>query len=179
MTYDEKVKEYDEKVKNVADARVNEEPIYNNNPESAAILISHLFRVARKQVCILCGNINEEIYGQERVIEAVKNFISDKSQKLKIIIEEPSKINSSDKGSDHKHPLLKLINSKNNVEIKQWDNETNKIGKHFALCDDDCFRFEADVNKTEAIGCFGDKKNGKILGDAFDRFWKNSVKYTP
>jgi hypothetical protein len=112
----------------------------------------------------LTGTLNARVYGNEAVITAARQFLATPDHRLEIVFEE--KIEELDLA---RHPLLAALDGRENLQIwRVMPEYQGKFVSHFALMDDDSYRFEADKSQTSAVAAFGDKKRFKQLDSAFE-----------
>lgn len=148
--------------------------IANSSPEHAAILYETFFAHAEKEVCILCDNLNPDIFDRNSVIEAAKNFIvtpnADGSRRKLLI----GVTGTPD-------PNSKFIASMKNIKKGFKDDERKKDlrifpcpqiiadGKfvNFAIFDDCGYRFEPDSSKCSAIASVNDAPFAAKLRQVF------------
>jgi hypothetical protein len=138
-------------------------PLLNGTLDHAMMIIQAMFSHAVQSVKILTGTLNARVYGNEAVISAARQFLANPDHRLEIVFEE--KIEELDLAH---HPLLAALEGRENLQIwRVMPEYQGKFVSHFALMDDDSYRFEADKSQTSAVAAFGDKKRFKQLDSAF------------
>jgi hypothetical protein len=139
-------------------------PIPNGTIEHATMLIEAMLRNAKSSVRILTGELNARLYGTEQIILAARQFLSDFDRKLEIVVEG--------KPEDKEiilNPLIVAIKSSPNLKIWRLKPERrDQLKSHFALMDDDSYRYEPDKEEPSAIAAFGDKTFTKQLDKIFE-----------
>lgn len=162
---------YEAQVRELAEQR-DGKPIANGSIEHARILIKNLFMVAKNQVRLLTGQLEARFYGQDDLINEVKNFLAAPSRRLQILVEDEDAVSQITL-----HPLLSQIRDYQNVEIRAIPSNIRSHTRfHFAIADEDCFRFEKDTLKYAAFGAFGDKEFATPLISFFDQIWTKASK---
>ena len=160
--------EYVEKVRRAAAAR-NGAPLYNGSVDHAAVLAEAMFAHADKSVDILTGELNARVYGSASVLDRVKEFLGKSSRKVRVLVEEPELIDRDE------HPFFVAFSDRSDVEFRELPAELSKrVPYHFMVMDDDCYRYENDKLKFEAVAAFGDSVGGKKLSDIFETLWDAS-----
>jgi hypothetical protein len=140
-------------------------PLPNGTLAHATMLLEAMFLNASKCVRILTGELNARVYGTPAVISAARQFLADSNHRLEIIFEGPF-----DDGEAARHPLLTVIGSNPNVSLWRLRPEVQgKLRSHFALMDDDSYRFEPDKREPSAVAAFGDPAFNSKLREVFER----------
>lgn len=143
------------------------EVITNASVEHASAVVETMFAEARSEVDILTGTLTPRVYGRDAVVEEARLFLaSSYCNRLRVILE-------TDSPRDRKnHPLLNACGEFENVQLRYAPPATQKLyGFHFLVMDTDCFRFEADKSRPNAIATFGYKKGAKNLKGIFETLW--------
>jgi hypothetical protein len=143
-------------------------PLPNGTLLHAAMLMEAMFSSASKSIRILTGSLNARVYGSPEVIACARQFLATSGHSLEIIFED-----EIDEDAVARHPLLASLGPGANVRL--WKLKSvfrKKIVAHFALMDDDSYRFEADKTKPSAIAAFGDKVFCKTLSGFFETLQK-------
>ncbi len=163
------MRDYRAKVQEAARLR-DGEPLYNGSLDHAAVLAEEMFNNAETDVNILSGNLNARVYGTSNIIEKARQFLSDTDHKIRIILENPDKVDPVD------HPFIREFGNKNDdVEFRSLpDDMKDEINYHFIVMDSDSYRFEKDKGDPSAIAAFGDITGGKNLTSVFDTLWNES-----
>lgn len=143
------------------------EVIANASVEHASAVVETLFAEAKAEVDILTGTLSPRVYGRDTVVEEAKLFLaSSYRNRLRIILE-------SDSPRDRKnHPLLKVCRQFENLSLRCASPETQRLyGYHFLVADGDCYRFERDKSRPNAIASFGHKEGAQNLKRIFETLW--------
>lgn len=140
------------------------EVFLNRTLDHAAIIIEFLFRKASRQMEILTGSLNENVYCKPKTLEAVNDFLAKDDAKMAIILENNIQI--------REHGLFKLAADSNATDKISWHLvPTNMIPTykyHFALSDGCHFRFEQDRKQPEALVQFNNCQIGGNLHSIFE-----------
>lgn len=129
-------------------------PLPNGTLDHARMLMEAMFRTASKSLRILTGTLNARVYGTPEAIERAKQFLANPAHTLSIIFEEPFTAEQADR-----HPLLAAVRHFPNVKLYSLKPELrDRISSHFAVTDEDSYRYEADKTKPSAVAAFGDKE---------------------
>jgi hypothetical protein len=139
-------------------------PIPNGTNRHASMLIEAMFANAQKAVRILTGELDARVYGTPEIIREAGQFLANSDHSLTVIAES-----GFDDDEISRHPLLSTIQASANFHLYRATPELTSVLKfHFALMDDDSYRFEADKSKTAAIAAFGDKPFAQTLAGLFE-----------
>lgn len=159
------MEQYREKVKRLASERAGE-PFFNSSEDHAAVIVETMFRAAKSDVCILTSHLAPRVYAREKSVEWAEIFLADdENHRLRIIARE------GDLGHLESNPLFKAIRHAPNFEVRSLeDSYHDQIEPSFMLADNDCFRFEPDKRKCEAVAAFGSKK-AEGLRELFEKLW--------
>ena len=145
-------------------------PIYNGSLDHAEIIVENMFAHAKSDVCILTGHLNARVYGPAPVMEQARLFLSNPQHTVKLLIEEPEKIEWKE------HPFLHEFSDNENVEIRKIPkNLQDSYDFHFLVMDDDSYRYEGDKTKYSAIAAFGDKKGAANIREIFNVLWAKGI----
>lgn len=157
--------EYREKVRRLAEARTGE-PFFNGSEEHATAIAENMFRVANSEVCIFTSHLAPRIYGRSPVVEWAEIFVADDTaHKVRVIVRNGDLELLSD------NPLFQEIGSSSNFELKALPDEYHdEIDSSFMVADEDCYRFEPDKTKCEAVAAFGSEK-AQDLKKIFGHLW--------
>lgn len=162
MTLDE----YRDRVNRIAGERSGG-AIYNGSVEHAAVVVEALLANASSEVMILTGNLNTRVYGRDDVVMQAKLFLANNADnRVRILMEEDNPRNR------RLHPLLQELCSYEGFSARYVPQDLQEsYGFHFAVADDDCYRFEEDKSKPFAVGVFGDEERGSRLKRFFEARW--------
>ena len=162
----------------------------NGRPLHAAYLIYKFFSHARREMRLFSGSLLRRVreggldggllvYEDERVLDAVRGFLSKDGTSLKIVVSDPLDIDEGQAPEDH--PLMKAIQALSDEGKLKGSCEIRRIGKneqhilhernrhyHLLLMDRKAYRFERDAKKYKALVNVNDGKLTKILVDFFD-----------
>lgn len=160
--------DYIEKVRRAAILR-NGEPLYNGSVDHAAVLAEAMFTYAQKSVDILTGELNARVYGSTIVLDRVKEFLSTSSCQVRVLLERPDLVDHQD------HPFFVAFSGRQDVKFRSLPETLPElIPYHFIVMDRDCYRYEADKTKQQAVAAFGDPVGGKKLAGIFEKLWEVS-----
>ncbi|KJR43368.1 hypothetical protein MCHI_000733 [Candidatus Magnetoovum chiemensis] len=149
----------------------------NRDAGHARYLQERLFNKAKEEMLILTGEVSDEVYTHEYLIEAAIEFIKkDSSKKLNIIYQ-----NDIDKENLLKKRFFSEIKKRADKEkledkLKIWEAKHTKdiVPFHFSVSDRKFFRLETDIEQRRAIANFGDKETAKKLAEIFDGIVQNN-----
>jgi hypothetical protein len=132
-----------------------------------------MFSHAQSAIRILTGELNAFAYGTSGVIARARQFMADSNHSLQIALTD-----DFDDSAALRHPLLAALGPGSNVTLIRVPSEFAKhIPCHFAVMDDDSYRYEGDKTKPAAIAVFGDRAfAGELtkLFSAISRYSGNS-----
>ncbi len=167
------LKRYREDVMRAA-LRRDGHPIYNGSLEHAEVLVEQLFASANSQVSVFTGKLNPRVFASRRVLEKVGEFLGKAGCKVRILIDDPDAVDWLD------HGFVRHFRQSDDLTFKRLDEDvSSKINFHFIVADDDCYRFESDKHKPEAIASFGDKVGGERLSGVFQELWNEAIALDP
>lgn len=147
----------------------------NGLPQHASILIETMFRSATAEIRIFSRELDEKVFGSSEIKNAVIKFISNKPYaNLKILLQK-----NHDEKWINNHFLVNAIKQidglHGRVEIRNAAGSYAKDDtNHFAVMDNDGFRFELDHDNCKAVANFNEPKTAKKLITAFDEAFKIS-----
>ena len=143
------------------------EVITNASVEHASAVVETLFAEAKSEVDILTGALTPRVYGRDAVVEEAKLFLaSSYRNRLRIILETDSPRDRMN------HPLLKECSAFENLCLRRASPATQKLyGFHFLVADADCYRFERDKSRPNAIASFGHEEGAQNLKRIFEALW--------
>ena len=146
----------------------NDDTIYNASIEHASIIIEEMFLGASQSIDIFTGRLNADVYGRDFIIDAAKEFLK-KGHQLNVLFEE--NILDGDIGL---HPFIRGVSQLKEIEVRRLKQELKKPEFHMILMDEDCFRFESDKRKPDAIAVFGNRKIFQNLREIYTSLWHYS-----
>lgn len=164
------INEYREIIKRLASKRTDAR-IPNGLPQHATILIETMFSTATAEMRIFTKELNQDIFGEPKLLGAAKKFLSKPYANLKILLQSPQDVEWT-----QEHPLFQVFNDLNNtnllhggVVIKNASGSysTDDVN-HFTVMDNDGFRFETDHYNCKAIANFNEPKTAEKLIKVFD-----------
>lgn len=169
--------EYAESVGMLSSGELNLE--FNNKDEfHAAIVMSAIFKTAKKTISIFTGKFSGEISNNPYYREQLEIAAKNPEKNIEVIFEE-----TPNKDSLCLQMLRKLKSEGRNVAMYLLNGEyRNKLTgtnilNHFIVGDDHMFRYETDKNHFKAYCNFDDKKIVQLLNNNFSIFRLNSVDY--
>ena len=147
-------------------------PLYNGSLDHAAVLAEEMFASANSSVCIFSGSLNARVYGTSDLVEKARQFLSDTSHKVRVLLEEPSKVDADD------HLFVREFVGNDDVSFKSLPlGMKGAVDYHFIVMDSDSYRFEGDKAEPTAIAAFGDEAGGRRLTEIFDTLWDASQEH--
>lgn len=161
--------DYREKVERLARERTGE-PFYNSSIDHAGVIIEKMFRHATREVCIVTSRLNGRVFGGDEVVREARGFLSNADHRVRILMEDDG--SSLSEG----HPFVEeLRQHPKGYQIKQMgETVANELSFHFTVADEDCYRFEQDKSKWEAIAVFGDTRGAERMRSVFETIWNSS-----
>jgi hypothetical protein len=139
-------------------------PIPNGTIAHAALLVEAMFKNASDKIRILTGELNARVYGAPEIVAAARQFLADADHSLEIIFE--CEFNDNDAA---RHPLLAALGPGANVTLWRLEPKFRQaVTAHFALMDEDSYRYEADKTKDSAVAAFGDREFTESLIRLFE-----------
>ncbi len=156
--------------------------------------IAKLIKSGKKEVKMVCGEFDPEVYDDSRIVEALKEFISDnrpevdkkdKIKEVKIIFSKIININNATGESNeelrYSHPnLLRMINENGYKDYFKIFNSKVRPLQHFIVVDSMNILIESihePFAPRSAIIIFGDNKLGIKLEEHFDNIVKKVEKF--
>lgn len=164
--------EYRTIIQRFAKDRVNAR-VPNGLPMHASALLECMFDNATAEMRIYSGKLIHSVYSGEGIEKAAIKFLSRPYASLKILLQH--KVTPSEIAD---HPLLVRLS-----EVKPRGSLIirNAVGSyakedtnHFAVMDNDGFRYELDHGNCEAVANFNEPDTAKILVQAFDAAFRFS-----
>lgn len=173
----EALEEYAKSVDMLSTGELNLE--FNNKDEfHAAIVMSAIFKTAKKTINIFTGKFSGEISNNPYYLKQLEEAAINPQKNIEVIFEE-----TPNKDSLCLKMLRKLKNEGKNVTMYLLNSEyRNKLAKtnilnHFIVGDDHMFRYETDKIYFKAYCNFDDKKIVQALSTNFSIFRLNSADY--
>jgi len=158
--------EYRRLIERYASSRVDKR-VSNGLPAHAAILIEAMFKTASAEMRIFSKDLNEDVFCSNEMIQAVVTFVAKPYSTLKILLEK-----KPDDGWVESHSLfqaLRKLDAHGVVEVlPAVGNYAEGKAEHFAVMDDDGYRFEFDHDSCQAVANFNESTVAKKLISAFD-----------
>jgi hypothetical protein len=128
------------------------EPIPSSTPAQASLVLETFFASANSAIRVVTGRLNARVYGRDHVIIEAKKFLADRSRSLEIIFLSEMRPRIVDV-----HPLLSSLKHNDNIHLFQAPpGSENNLSFHFAIMDDDSYRFKKDAGSHGSITAFGD-----------------------
>lgn len=167
--------EYREIIEKFARERINKR-VSNGAPAHASVLLETMFKHAVAEMRIFTKELNGSVFGEQHMIDAATRFLGKPYSSMKILLQE-----GKDEAWAKDHPLFKAIakmgEPHGKVEVvnasgSYAENDAN----HFAVMDNDGYRFEFDHEKCKAVANFNEPKVAKDLISAFDKAFELSKK---
>ena len=141
----------------------NGEEFFNSGPEKASIVISALFRTAKKSIDIFSGSLDEKVYTKDMFAHLLDEP-EIQPDKIRVVVTEPNSVNKD---------LLSYFHD-NGIELRYHGD----IGGHLIVADGDCYRFEHDHEDKKAYFAFGTKNGTNSilpkLRKAFEKIWERA-----
>jgi len=169
----EELKLYQQLVNEKAKAK-SPDILPNAGHQHAAIAMSKLFDNTEHIAKMVLGSFSGKISDQANYIHSLEKCI-DKNVSFEIIFLETPNENSlayqllkQKKGNGHN-----IVFKNASADFKSFLTRDGKP-KHFAVFDDDKFRFEKDTEEYLALFSFNDKDNSKYLSTIFDQEFKKN-----
>lgn len=163
------VNEYREKVRRLARERSGE-PFFNASEDHAAIIVENMFRLADSDVSIFTSHLAPRIYARDHCVEWARIFLSDDTDhRLRIICKE------GELKALKANPFFNAVRASRGLHVRALDDDAHsQIAQRFMVADEDCFRFEPDHSKCQAVAAFGSAELTSDLRRAFSGLWEAS-----
>lgn len=157
------MKEYREKVRRLARERTGE-AFFNGSEDHASVIVENMFRIAEREVCIFTQHLAPRIYGREQAVEWANIFLSDdKAHSLRVVVRE------GDLPLLEHNPFFR--ETKGAIKLRALDNASHDgVNQRFMVADEDCYRFEPDSTRCEAVAAFGSSEAAKLKA-IFEGLW--------
>jgi hypothetical protein len=168
ITSDAKIADYVQLV-NTKASQKSKELLPNAGAKHAAIAMSKLFDETNYSVRMVVNSFSKTVCDQPIYFNSLKACV-EKGVKFRII--------HIDDLNDKSETCIYLINAQSqnmDISFHRASNEfKNKLTvdntiRHFAVFDEDKFRYETDTENYVAFFCFNDPENATILAKAFDK----------
>ena len=151
----------------------------NKGADHAAIVVTNLIRIAKKELRIYSGNLCTEVANNNFLVRQLKLFLED-GKKLRLILDElPSEENRSaalkiilNSVDNPLHDVKYKVDKEDIVKTDQEANFKDNKCHHFMVADDNAYRFETDIVLYQAFGNFNDQKVANKLINIFDTFFE-------
>lgn len=165
--------DYRKIIQRLASDQVNER-IPNGAPQHASILIETMFNHAVAEMRIFSKALTNDVYATDEIVDAAKAFFSKSYARLFILLQKKP---TSEIEWIKEHKLLlalrEIDNPKSdyrNIQIRYAKGSyTEDDANHFAVMDNDAFRYELDHNNRTAVANFNEPETAKSFIKAFDR----------
>ena len=158
--------EYRTIIQRFAKDRVNAR-VPNGLPMHASTLLECMFENAAAEMRIYSGKLIQDVYSGDGIVKAAAKFLGRPYASLRILLQSPA-----DRSELANHPLLaglSNITPRGSVIVRNAvGSYAKEEANHFAVMDNDGFRYELDHGKCEAIANFNEPDTAKILVQAFD-----------
>lgn len=155
--------------------------IPNRAPEHASYLIKTLFKIPDGKIMrIFTGRLHEDVFADPELKEEAANFLKSKNDnKIEIAYQDTTVAGQDILDGNFLQYLLGAEDTKNKIEVWDASKIPAPVNNHFAVIDEEAFRFEIDENTRKAIGNFGDKDSAAKLAIIFEKIIGQSKKIYP
>lgn len=156
------------------------EIIYNKSPIHAAILIRQLIWAARRDLRILSGSLNVDVYGGQKTVDVARDFFARRQGHAKVLLDwQPGGSARPLEQVVAENPLLCTMRAASaGTERFQLRYVPPRVAQlypfHFLVADEASFRFEEDRSKFDAVAQFGNPLLARKLAARFDEIWNLS-----
>ena len=130
---------------------------YNRDILHAAEIVVAGFRHAQHKIWLLSERLDLSLYGNERLLTAVREFLGRPGSELRILVETEI---------DAKHPIRQLAENEFPESMKIGlvpDDVKKNYAFNFMIVDDIGYRFEYDREVYEAIASFYEEERIKMV----------------
>lgn len=137
--------------------------ICNRNSNHAAIVFYNLFRVAQQEVLILCGRLNDAVFGKQFVIDSAEDFLNKRNGKISIKVCDDFSLASSSR-------FFQSLSQKNCKSLTLTPAASSTAGMpHFTVVDGKSYRYEFAPHNCgfESSVRFGDEGISQALVKRF------------
>ena len=136
----------------------------NPSPKHAQVVISELVAAARESICIYCGKLSSDIYGN---LDSCFRDAIDRGVNVRVMIEEER--------ADHNKLSTLLCERK---RIRQLSGTDKGQVQHFVLVDEKRYRIEVNNDSKQALVCAAacdesTSPTARNLGKLFCILWNN------
>lgn len=141
--------------------------ISNSAPGHAAYLLKKMFNHANNEVCIYTENLNEDVFGDQDLINAALAFLG-KGEDKAIRIAYEKKIDQT----YLENPFINALSANDiigTLELWATNDRYKDTVNHFAVMDRQAFRYEIDHKQKKALANFGDQESANDLRDMFSK----------
>ena len=129
---------------------------YNRDASHARVVVVAGVEHAQKEILLLSRHLDLDVYGGITAVEAMFSFLGRPGAKLNVLVEE---------GVAEAHPMLDLINRKDNATIKKVpESLTKKYQCNFMVVDDIGYRYEPNRDLFNATVAFHDEDKLGMIG---------------
>lgn len=143
--------------------------LQNGSLDHAQYLIASLMKkasVTNSDVKISSGNLNEFVFGSEKIINAAREVLAN-GKHIDVVCEK-----YPEKGLKNK--FFKLLKEKEHARLcsimkRDEKNETEIPWRHFTLVGEKAFRIEISHKTAEAFGCFNNTNFAVRLKNLFEK----------
>lgn len=164
---------YDTYVTKLADTN-SSELISNGKTEHARTIIKNLLSHAENKVRIFSGCLNEDIYTDPTVVDALRQFLDTNDARIVILIQNKKEF---DKISDN-HPFVRQCAANDDkCELFYVVDESDKVlPEHMVVMDERGYRFCPDKHERAAVASFNRPQTARHLASEFDSLASRAVK---
>lgn len=162
------VNEYRTIIEKFARERVNQR-VSNGMAVHASVLLETMFKHATAEMRIFTGELNHVVFAQDSLIAAAKQFLMKPYASLRILVQKDQGIEWA-----QKHPLVSSLSEMNaphgHYELRFASGSyALDTANHFAVMDNDGYRFELDHGDCRAVANFNEPRVAIDLMKAFDK----------
>lgn len=165
--------DYQEFIKHLSQTKENR-IFLNTDKEHAIVVLSEIFRSAKKIVRIFAASLCNEVGGSSEYIESLSDFIENNGE-LRILLnsyKEDDLVKSNlFKRLAYYESLQKSISVKHTETFFYRTNDPDKKEVHFTIGDEHAFRIETDTDTRTATCNLNDTNRAKDLITKFDKIF--------
>lgn len=168
--YDMNYRDY---VESLAKDGGRNEMILNSGPIHAAIVMSRMFKYARKEVKMICGGFSGAVSNDEDYLSELEGFFKRKGT-LKVLAEVD--LSRSPKSKIYK--ILRQYSSQVtllSVAPNRFRNTETSQPVHFAIGDEKMIRVETGTKDYTASVNFNNTEQAATLSELFEGVWQTSL----
>ncbi len=168
ITEQREIADYRQLIEELARKSMNQR-VSNGQPQHAAILLETMLKRARESVRIFTGELSPEAYDAPGLVEAALQFVGKHGSRLRILLQE-----RHTREWTMGRPLVKSVdvnkaNLCGTLEVRCATGAyAGPAAHHFAVMDEQGYRFEHDHSKMRATANFNEPKVARSLITAFD-----------